>query len=39
MAFLRGVFEKNGVFVMVFCGHNVVIKCLIVVVRGTLFGG
>jgi hypothetical protein len=34
-----GVFEKNGVFVMVFCGHNVVFKCLIVVVRGTLSSG
>jgi len=37
--FLQGVFEKSGVFVMVFCGHNVVVECLIVVVSGAFSGG
>jgi hypothetical protein len=35
-AFLQGVFEKDGVFLTVFCGHNTVVKCLIAVVRGTI---
>jgi hypothetical protein len=33
-----GVFEKDGVFMTVFCGHNTVVKCLIVVVSGRVFG-
>jgi hypothetical protein len=37
-AFLQGGFEKNGVFMTVFCGHNTVVKCLIAVVSYTVFG-